>query len=87
MNTIPLYKLKKGESGTIINVEDNPYKMRMLELGFIRGENITMIRKSPIGDPTAYFVKGTVVALRKAQAGYINVILISESDLSEKHRI
>lgn len=43
-------------------------RRRMLDLGLIKGTNIKPIQKSPAGDPTAYYIRGAVIALRKEDA-------------------
>ncbi len=46
---------------------------RLLDLGFIPGTIIKAIRKSPLGDPVAYRIKGTVLALRKEETDLIQI--------------
>lgn len=40
---------------------------RLLDLGFVPGAIVEVIRKSPLGDPVAYRVSSTSIALRKEQ--------------------
>lgn len=42
-----------------------------MDLGFTEGTVVSVIRKSPLGDPTAYGVRGAVIALRKEEAAHI----------------
>lgn len=44
-----------------------------MDLGFTEGTEVAVIRKSPLGDPTAYRVRGAVIALRKEEAAQIEV--------------
>lgn len=37
---------------------------RLLDLGLVPGTRVVALRRSPLGDPTAYAVRGTVIALR-----------------------
>lgn len=46
-------------------------RKRLMELGFIVGEKVILLMKSPSGNPIAYFVKNTVIALRKSDASEI----------------
>ena len=48
-------------------------RRRLLELGFFPGTPVTTVRRSPLGDPVAYEVRGLVVALRRAQARLIEI--------------
>ena len=49
-------------------------RRRMLDLGIIPNTYIEALYKSPAGDPVAYFIRGTVIALRSEDA---NKILIN----------
>ena len=42
-------------------------KRRLLDLGFTPGTKITYVLKSPSGDPTSFFVRGTHIALRESE--------------------
>ncbi len=48
-------------------------RRRLLHIGFTPGVKVIPIRRSPTGDPTAYFVRGAVVALRREQADEVMV--------------
>lgn len=48
-------------------------RRRMLDLGLVNGAYIKALQKSPSLDPTAYLIKGTVIALRKEDAKNILV--------------
>jgi Fe2+ transport system protein FeoA len=46
-----------------------------MDLGILPGTNIAVEMKSPLGDPTAYRVRGAVIALRRVQAQKIQIQL------------
>lgn len=46
---------------------------RLTDLGVTEGEQITAEFRSPFGDPTAYRVKGCLLALRKKDCGTVEV--------------
>lgn len=46
---------------------------RLTDLGITEGEQITAEFRSPFGDPTAYRVKGCLLALRKKDCGTVEV--------------
>ena len=48
-------------------------KRRLLDLGIIKGTKIIPVLKSPSGDPTAFEVRGTLIALRKEDAILIKI--------------
>ncbi len=73
-DTIRLSSLKKNETAKIIGISKESRgerRRRLLDLGFVKGSQISIDLMSPLGDPTAYLVKGTSIALRKDQASKI----------------
>lgn len=48
-------------------------RRRLIELGFFEGERVEKVLKSPLGDPSAYLVRGTVTAIRDADAAKVLV--------------
>lgn len=69
-----LNDLKINESAYIntMQITDN-YRRRLLDLGFIKNNKITALYKSPSGNPTAYLIKGTIIALRNEDAKKITL--------------
>lgn len=53
-----------------INIEGT-MRRRLLDLGFVPGAVIKVLKKSPLGDPTAYQVSNTVIALRQEEGSQI----------------
>ncbi|MBR5512645.1 MAG: ferrous iron transport protein A [Ruminococcus sp.] len=66
--------LKEGERCIISAVKPTGISERLKELGFTAGTPVVCRCKSFSGDPTAYYVKGTVIALRKEDAAAISVL-------------
>lgn len=50
-----------------------PERRRILDLGFIPGTEVEAELAGPSGDPTAYRVRGALIALRRSQAELIHV--------------
>jgi DtxR family Mn-dependent transcriptional regulator len=48
-------------------------RRRLLDLGFVSGSVVEANLVSPAGDPTAYLVRGALVALRREQARFIRI--------------
>ena len=60
-----LNELKLNNTGFIKELRcSNGVKRRLLDLGLIEGTKITPIFVSPSGDPTAFEVRGSVIAIR-----------------------
>ncbi len=69
--------LSKSVLGTIyeiISVNTNKtIQQRIFDLGIIPGAIIKPVQKSPLGDPTAYCIQGSIIALRNSDAANIIV--------------
>lgn len=48
-------------------------RQRMLDLGIVPNTIIHVLRQSPFGDPTAYLIRDTCIALREEEAKNIMV--------------
>lgn len=66
--------LKTGERGKILKINARgPFKKRLLEMGFIHGAEVDVIKYAPLNDPIEYLVKGFHVSLRHEEAAQIIV--------------
>ncbi len=71
---ISLQKLPRGASGIICELKnESGIKRRLNDLGFTEGTKIEKIGVSPLGDPSAYLVRGATIALRDSDASLIVV--------------
>jgi DtxR family Mn-dependent transcriptional regulator len=71
-----LSHLHPGQRGKVLGLTSacrGVERRRLLDLGFVAGTQVDVEMVSPGGDPTAYLVRGTVVALRREQANLIRV--------------
>jgi ferrous iron transport protein A len=69
-----LRELEMGKKGKVTELRlEGAERRRLLDLGLAIGSEIEAVRKSPLGDPVAYRVRGAVVALRKEQAEKVEV--------------
>lgn len=46
-------------------------RRRLLDLGFVPGNRIEVLQKSPLGDPIAFRVNNTTIALRSEESSLI----------------
>ncbi len=58
-------------------------RRRFLDLGILPGTVIQAEMRSPSGDPTAYRIRGALIALRRAQAELIKVKRQSQSEIQK----
>ena len=73
-NIARLSSLKENETAEIIGISKESRgesRRRLLDLGFVKGSKIKIDLINPLGNPNAYLVKGTSIALRKDQASKI----------------
>lgn len=56
--------------------------MRLLDLGIVPGTRLQVVRRSPLGDPTAFLVRGALIALRRQDAATILVVPVVGSQPS-----
>lgn len=69
-----LSNLTAGQSAYINAIElQGLLRRRIFDLGFIPGTLIECVRHGPSGSPIAYAVRGTVIALRREDAGQIKI--------------
>ncbi|MCR3922111.1 MAG: ferrous iron transport protein A [Firmicutes bacterium] len=78
MNTMigndTLVSLGVGQRGVVTALATEGIgRRRMLDLGFIPGTIVESVRRSPAGDPTAYFIRGVMIALRSEESSKIFV--------------
>ena len=66
---VQLDELPVGSRVRVVEIEGSGrHQRRMLDMGFVPGAEVAVIRKAPLGDPIEYRVKGTAVALRQKDA-------------------
>lgn len=84
MSILKTMKLVNGEKGNVIRITslnlDGVMRRRLLDLGFVTGALVEVVRKSPLGDPIAYRVSQTTIALRKEESSQIEGVLITDGE-------
>ena len=82
---IGLHELDVGACATVKSLHnEDRMRRRLRDLGIVDGTKIECIGKSPCGDPHAYFVRKTVVAIRECDAKKITVVpLFTECEENE----
>lgn len=77
-NTKSVADMSIGETALITSVGDDCidvhcHCLRLMELGFTPGQEVSVVAKSPFKDPLAVSVRGTIIALRKDEAECIKI--------------
>ncbi|MBE7047984.1 MAG: ferrous iron transport protein A [Ruminococcaceae bacterium] len=72
------HSLSSISIGTTVHVcalyHTGPIRRRLLDMGFTSGAPVTCLYQSPAGDPRAYLIRDTVIALRREETNYIEVM-------------
>jgi ferrous iron transport protein B len=78
-----LEELQSRESGIIVKVRgEGAFRKRITEMGFVKGQKVTVIKNAPFKDPVEYSIMGYNVSLRRAEAALIEV----SREYSTKHK-
>ena len=73
-NTLGLQELRPGQRAVVWSVDPAaPLSRRLLDLGFVKGTKVRCLGRSPFGDPSAYGLGGTVLALRAMDGAAVTV--------------
>jgi DtxR family Mn-dependent transcriptional regulator len=71
-----LSELEHGEIGRVLGIHPSlqgPQRRRLLDLGLTPGTLVEAELESAGGDPVAYRIRGTLIALRRDQASWIQI--------------
>ncbi len=75
-----LSELKNGEFGIVAKVRGRgAFRKRIIEMGFIRGKKVTVVKNAPLLDPIEYSIMGYEVSLRRTEASLIEVVTPEEA--------
>ncbi|HQQ02968.1 MAG TPA: ferrous iron transport protein B [Bacteroidales bacterium] len=70
-----LEDLKEGETGVIARVKGKgAFRRRIMDMGFIPGQEITVVRRAPLQDPVEYSIMGYFVSIRRSEARLIEIL-------------
>lgn len=72
-----LGKLRSGQSGRVVGLVGNTppaIQRKLMEAGFMEGMSVEVLHEGPVGsDPLAVRVRGALVAIRLADAQFVEV--------------
>lgn len=63
-----LSDLRTGQRAVIKEFEDDDIFLKLMEMGCVPGESITIEQRAPLGDPISVFVSGYNLSLRINEA-------------------
>ena len=76
-----LSELAPGETALVLNIEKSDIGRRLSELGLVAHTRVSCIARAALGGPSAYLVRGGVVALRRDTARAVRVEILSGGEL------
>jgi ferrous iron transport protein B len=69
-----LSELPTGQSAYIIEVHGHgAFRRRIMEMGFVRGQKVTVLLNAPLQDPIKYELMGYEMSLRRSEAAMIEI--------------
>lgn len=79
-----LSDLKPGEKAVVVKIHGHgAFRKRVIEMGFVRGREITALQSAPLRDPVKYRLMGYEVSLRLNEAHLVEVIKL-DPDVSSQ---
>ncbi|HEY2924049.1 MAG TPA: FeoA family protein [Candidatus Eisenbacteria bacterium] len=74
LRTRKLGDLEPGTRAIVRRVSGAPDLLhRLMELGFVPGTKVTLVRRAPMGDPIELRLRGTHFSIRTSEADRIDV--------------
>ena len=73
---IPLNQLTKGAQAEIESIETDQLPLKLIEMGCLPGNTISLIQKAPFNDPLYFRVDESHLAIRRETAKHIFVRLL-----------
>lgn len=75
-----LSELKTGDSAVVVKVLGyGGFRRRIIEMGFVRGQSVTVVLDAPLKDPIEYHIMGYDISLRRKEAEMIVVMTHEEA--------
>ena len=76
-----LSELKTGESAVVVKVLGyGGFRRRIIEMGFVRGQRVSVVLDAPLKDPIEYRIMGYDISLRRKEAQMIEVMTLEEAE-------
>lgn len=71
-DAVKLSAYQPGQKGRILRVCGRPdFRLRMMEMGFVKGTEVQVVKSAPLFDPIEFVIRGYHVSLRRDEAAEI----------------
>lgn len=78
---LKLSEIPTGEECVIVKVHGHgSFRNRIVEMGFVRGEKVIVIKNAPLHDPIEYKLMEGHISLRRSEARLIEVVRVAPVD-------
>ena len=79
----PLSELGPGQEAVVAKlIARGTIRQRLLEMGFIRGAKLKVVKLAPLGDPMQLLIKGYQLSLRRVESACILVELLDSPSVN-----
>jgi len=76
-----LSDLQNNEEAVIVKVKGRgAFRKRIIEMGFVKGQKVTVIKNAPLKDPIEYSLLDYHISLRRSEADLIEVVNKAEAE-------
>ena len=76
-----LSELQTGEHGVVVRVAGHgAFRKRIIEMGFIKGMEVTAVLNAPLNDPIKYRIMNFEVSLRRSDAEKVEIVTHEEAE-------
>lgn len=80
---LSLSEMSTGSKCVIVKVNGHGgLRHRLMELGFVKGEVVTVVKNAPLMDPVEYQILQAHISLRRSEADKVEVVALDESSIS-----
>jgi len=74
-----LNDLQTGDTGIITKVKGHgAFRKRIIEMGFLKGQKVHVIKNAPLKDPVVYKIMDSQVSLRRSEAKLLEVMPLDQ---------
>lgn len=75
-----LAEMRTGSKCVIVKVNGHGgLRHRLMELGFVKGETVTVIKNAPLLDPVEYQILQAHISLRRSEANKVEVVAVDDN--------
>lgn len=74
IESLSLAELTRGEKAVVREVNSpGSIRRRLMDIGLVEGTVVECIGRSPFGDPSAFQIKGAIIALRREDSNTVKI--------------